>query len=69
MDTCLAAGRLGGELLCIMSRFSYIYMYGAYPGAYLVTCVSEPPFFCSAHTLAHAHFLNVFASGSRLFAN
>ena len=55
MDTCLAAGRLGGELLSIMSRFSYIYIYtahtlahtwshvclktyiyiyGAYPGAY-----------------------------------
>ena len=43
MAACLAAGRLGGELLCIISRFSYTYtyIYGAYPGAYLVTCVSE----------------------------
>ena len=30
MAACLAAGRLGGELLCIMLRFSYIYIYTAH---------------------------------------
>ena len=35
----------------------------AYPGAYLVACVSESLYIhiCTAHTLAHTHFLNVFA--------
>ena len=42
--------------------YIYIYIYGAYPGAYLVTCVSENLYIYTAHTLAHTPFLNVFAA-------
>ena len=65
METCLAAGRPGGELLCIMSRFSYIYIfiYTAHTLAHTWShvCLKTYIYKYTAHTLAHTHFLSVFA--------